>query len=132
GAAKKGNTRRLPPWAKPYVPPHPIPEVVPDTAAEPTIEKQELEPAGSGGVPSWLAAVAGAPADEKKSDALGQERMLEADEGEVGQASGGNDGLDWLTEAANKDTAAATPASPSAAGWWAGAKSRGTTKHHKS
>ncbi|CAM9447366.1 unnamed protein product [Ectocarpus sp. 8 AP-2014] len=137
GAAEKGNTRKLPPWAKPYVPPDPIPEVVPDTAAEPTIEKQELEPAGSGGVPSWLAAVAGAPADEasygsKNSDALGQERALEADEGGVGQASGGNDGLGWLTEAASKDTAAATPASTSAPDWLSDATSRGMTKHNKS
>ncbi|CAB1112512.1 unnamed protein product [Ectocarpus sp. CCAP 1310/34] len=107
GAAEKGDTRKLPPWAKPYVPPDPTQEVVPDTAAESTIEKQ------------------------KNSDALGQERALEADEGGVGQASGGRDGLGWLTEAANKNTAAATPASSSAPDWLAGAKSRGTTKHNK-
>lgn len=42
GAAEKGHTRTLPPWAKPYVPPDPIPEVVPDTAAEPITDKQVI------------------------------------------------------------------------------------------
>lgn len=69
---------------------------------------------------------------QKNSDALGQERALEADEGGVGQVSGGNDGLGWLTQAASKDTAAATPATPSVPDWLDDAKSRGTTKHNKS
>lgn len=68
---------------------------------------------------------------QKNSDALGQERALEANERGGGQASGGNDGLGWLTEAASKDTAATTPTTPSAPDWLADAKSRGTTKHNK-
>ncbi|CAM9691092.1 unnamed protein product, partial [Ectocarpus fasciculatus] len=68
----------------------------------------------------------------KNADALGGERAVDADEPGGGQASGGNDGLDWLTEAASTDTAAAAPAAPSAPDWLADAKSRGTTKNNNS
>ncbi|CAN0313737.1 unnamed protein product, partial [Ectocarpus sp. 13 AM-2016] len=141
--AEKGNAPKLPPWAKPWVAP-PTPEVEPDTAAEPPPEKQEPGTVGSGGLPSWLADAVSAPSQEESTGAVGrQERGLPTDEHGDGPTSGGNDGLGWLTQAADshKPSAAASGITSTAgvgssnsdagADWLAVAKSSGQAKHNK-
>eukprot|EP00752_Nemacystus_decipiens_P017433 g15627.t1 len=134
GAVEKDNAPRLPPWAKPWVPP-PKAEVVPDAATEvasaPTEETGKKEPE----MPDWLTAAAGA-SSQKDPPASGDGQAGSVTTGQDHADEGGGGGLSWLTNVA-QDTVppTATPTGASSAAeagsgndWLAAAKSSGQAK----
>eukprot|EP00752_Nemacystus_decipiens_P003979 g3644.t1 len=134
GAVEKDNAPRLPPWAKPWVPPSKA-EVVPDAATEvasaPTEEAGKKEPE----MPDWLAAAAGV-SSQKDPPASGDAQAGSVTTGQDHADEGSSGGLSWLTNVAQDTvppTATSTGASSAAeagAGndWLAAAKSSGQAK----
>ncbi|CAM9451765.1 unnamed protein product, partial [Hapterophycus canaliculatus] len=112
GATEKNGASKLPPWAKPYVPPPKV-EAVPDTPpeAEETQGTENQEPE----VPDWLAAAAGTSSEKVRrgSATLPRKRGVTTGKGK-GDADGG--GLSWLVSVAGEPgTGASAPAASSPA-----------------
>eukprot|EP00903_Cladosiphon_okamuranus_P006527 g6378.t1 len=133
GAIEKGNAPKLPPWAKPWVPPPKL-EVVPETASEVAsgpgegIDKEGTE------MPDWLAAAAGASTSKGNPKAGIEDTGTTAAE-QVNPAGGDGDegGLSWLTNlsksqapATAQPTGASSAAEPEfGSDWLSVAKSSG-------
>ncbi|CAB1112513.1 unnamed protein product [Ectocarpus sp. CCAP 1310/34] len=112
GATETANVPKLPPWAKPYVPP-PKPDIEPAVApGKASTSGEEVEKEGSE-MPDWLAAAAGIHSGQETLKVLSEEP------GQVAAGPGdedGGDGLSWLTQAAGSSVSGtASPAAPSSA-----------------